>query len=564
MDYKKNYELWYNNDKFDEDTRKELEEIKDNDDEIKDRFYSSLEFGTAGLRGKLGAGTNRMNDYMVAQATQGFADTIAEMGEEAKKAGVAIAYDVRHKSEDFAHIAAEVFAANGIKVYIHREIEPTPVLSYTVRSLKTSAGVMVTASHNPREYNGYKAYNAEGSQILEQTANKILEHIDEHADFFEIPRIDFQEGLKDGIIEWVPDSLIENYVKEILACTINDNNIDKDINIVYTPLNGTGNKLVRRILDERGFKNIHVVAEQENPDPNFTTVGYPNPEMPAAFEYSEKLGREVGADLLLATDPDADRCAVEIKDDNGKYVFLTGNKIGSLLTNYILSALKENGELPKNAAVVKSLVTTDLIAPICEKYGVNKYDVLTGFKNIYAVANELERSGKGKFVFGFEESIGYNYKDFVRDKDSVNAAMMISEMAAYYKNKGKSLLDVLEEIYKEHGYYSNDVISITLQGLDGKKRIGRIMEYVRNNPLDELAGLGTQKVVDYKLDETGLPKSNVLKYYFDDNSWLALRPSGTEPKIKIYVNAVADSEKAAEDKKDQLVKRMQEVIESVD
>ena len=267
---------------------------------------------------------------------------------------------------------------------------------------------MVTASHNPMEYNGYKAYNSEGSQILDQTANKILGHIEEHPDFFEIPRVDFEEGLKDGIIEWVPNSLIENYVKEILACTINDNDIDKDINIVYTPLNGTGNKLVRRILDERGFKNIHVVAEQENPDPNFTTVGYPNPEMPEAFEYSEKLGKEVGADLLLATDPDADRCAVEIKDDNGQYVFLTGNKIGSLLTNYILSALKENGELPENAAVVKSLVTTDLIAPICKKYGVKKYDVLTGFKNIYAVANELEKSGEGKFVFGFEESIGYN------------------------------------------------------------------------------------------------------------------------------------------------------------
>lgn len=564
MDYKKNYELWYNNDKFDEDTHKELEEIRDNDEEIKDRFYSSLEFGTAGLRGKLGAGTNRMNDYMVAQASQGFADTIAEMSEQAKKAGVAIAYDVRHKSEDFAHIAAEVFAANGIKVYIHREIQPTPVLSYTVRHLKTSAGVMVTASHNPMEYNGYKAYNSEGSQILDQTANKILGHIEEHPDFFEIPRVDFEEGLKDGIIEWVPNSLIENYVKEILACTINDNDIDKDINIVYTPLNGTGNKLVRRILDERGFKNIHVVAEQENPDPNFTTVGYPNPEMPEAFEYSEKLGKEVGADLLLATDPDADRCAVEIKDDNGQYVFLTGNKIGSLLTNYILSALKENGELPENAAVVKSLVTTDLIAPICKKYGVKKYDVLTGFKNIYAVANELEKSGEGKFVFGFEESIGYNYKDFVRDKDSVNSAMMISEMAAYYKKQGKSLLDVLDEIYKEHGYYANDVISITLQGLDGKERIGRIMEYVRNNPLEGLAGLCTEKIVDYKLDETGLPKSNVLKYYFDDNSWLALRPSGTEPKIKIYVNAVDTSEKAAEDKKDQLVKQMQETIESIE
>ena len=563
MDYRKNYDLWYNNEKFDELTRKELEEIKENEEEIKDRFYTSLEFGTAGLRGKLGAGTNRMNEYMVAQATQGFADTIAEMGDDAKNRGVAISYDVRHKSDEFAKITAEVFAGNGIKVYIHKEIEPTPVLSYTVRNLGTAAGVMITASHNPMEYNGYKAYNEEGSQILDETANKILGHISEHDDYFAIPRMNFEDGLNDGIIEYVPDSVIETYMKNVLDCTINED-IDKDINIVYTPLNGTGNKLVRRILDERGFKNIHVVAEQENPDPNFTTVGYPNPEMPAAFEYSEKLGKEVGADLLLATDPDADRCAVEVRDNNGEYVFLTGNKIGSLLTNYILSALEANGELPKNGAVVKSIVSTDLIAPICKKYGVDKYDVLTGFKNIYAVANDLERTGEGKFIFGFEESIGYNYKDFVRDKDAVNSAMMISEMAAYYRKQGKTLLDVLEEIYKEHGYYANDVISITLAGLDGKERIGRIMETVRNNPLEELAGLKKDHIIDYKFDETGLPKSNVLKYYFEDGSWLALRPSGTEPKIKMYVNAVGQSAEEAENKKEQLIADMQKVIDSIE
>ena len=562
MDYKKNYDLWLNNEKFDELTRKELEEIKDNDEEIKDRFFSSLEFGTAGLRGKLGAGTNRMNEYMVAQATQGFADTIAEMGEDAKKAGVAISYDVRHKSEEFAKVTAEVFAANGIKVYIHKEIQPTPVLSYTVRKLKTSAGVMITASHNPMEYNGYKAYNAEGSQILDETADKILGHITEHPDFFEIPRIDFDKGLEDGIIEWVSDNLIEDYLKEVLACTINED-IDKDINIVYTPLNGTGNKLVRRILDERGFKNIHVVPEQENPDPDFTTVGYPNPEDPKAFKYSENLGKEIGADLLLATDPDADRCAVEVKDDNGEYVFLTGNKIGSLLTNYILSTLDENGELPENGAVVKSIVSSDLIAPICQKYGVDKYDVLTGFKNIYALANELEKSNEGKFIFGFEESIGYNYKDFVRDKDAVNSAMMIAEMAGYYKKQGKSLLDVLDELYKEHGFYANEVVSITLTGLDGQERIGRIMEEVRNNPLDELAGLTTEKIIDYKFDETGLPKSNVLKYYFNDNSWLALRPSGTEPKIKMYVNAISDSLDGSESKKDEIIKAMRQIIDNI-
>lgn len=563
MDYRKNFESWYNNDKFDEETKKELENIKDDDKEIKDRFYSSLEFGTAGLRGKLGAGTNRMNEYMVAQATQGFADTISENGEEAKKAGVAIAYDVRHKSKEFAKITAEVFAANGIKVYIHKDIEPTPVLSYTVRHLKTSAGVMVTASHNPREYNGYKAYNSEGSQILDETANKILNHISEHQDFFAIPRIDFEEGLKDGIIEYVDDQLLEDYVKEVLACTINDD-IDKDIKIVYTPLNGCGNKLVRRILDERGFKNIYIVKEQENPDPDFTTVGYPNPEMPAAFEYSEKLGKEVGADLLLATDPDSDRCAVEIKDDKGEYIFLSGNIIGSLLTNYILEALEKNNELPENGAVVKSLVSTDLVKPIATKFNVKTYDVLTGFKNIYEVANKLEKDNSGKFIFGFEESIGYNYKDFVRDKDAVNSAMMIAEMAGYYKKMGKSMLDVLDEIYKEHGFYANDVISITLTGIDGQERIGRIMESVRQNPIKDLAGLKTDHIIDYKNDDTGLAKSNVLKYYFEDNSWLALRPSGTEPKIKVYVNSVDKDEKSSTKKKDLLIKEMNDIIDSIE
>lgn len=563
MDYKKNFEIWYKDDRFDEETRKELEAIKDNEDEIKDRFYQSLKFGTAGLRGKLGAGTNRMNKYMVAQATQGFADAIAEGGEEAKKRGVAIAYDVRHKSLEFSKIAAEVFAANGIKVYIHKDIEPTPVCSFTIRELGCVAGVMVTASHNPREYNGYKAYNEEGSQIMDQTANKILSYIGDHPDFFEIPRKDFEEGLKEGIIEYVPDEVIEKYMSLILDCSINDKGIDKDICVVYSPLNGTGNKLVRRILKERNFTNIHVVKEQENPDPDFTTVGYPNPEDPKAFKYSEELGKKVGADLLLATDPDADRCAVEVRDRNGEYQFLTGNLIGTLLTQYILSGLDAKGELPKNPAVVKSIVTTDLIAPIAKKYGVKKYDVLTGFKNIYDKANELERNNSGKFVFGFEESIGYNYKDFVRDKDAVTAAMLITEMTAYYKSQGKTLLDVIEQIYKEHGYYSNEVVSIVLEGADGQARIGRIMTDVRENPIKEINGEEVSRVIDYQNDETGLPKSNVLKCYFSDDSWVTLRPSGTEPKIKIYVNAISDSMDKALAKKNAIVKYMESLIDSI-
>lgn len=564
MDYKDTYKKWLEDDRFDEETKKDLLSIKDDEEDIKDRFHQSLKFGTAGLRGKLGAGTNRMNIYNVAQATQGFADTIAEGGEEAKNKGVAIAYDVRHMSEEFAKIAAEVFAANGIKVYIHKEIQPTPVCSYTIRKLGNVAGVMVTASHNPREYNGYKAYNQEGSQILDETADKILGHIAEHPDFFEIPRIDFEEGLKDGIIEYVDDKLIEDYIKEILDCTINDEGIDKDINVVYTPLNGAGNKLVRRILDERGFKNINVVKEQENPDPDFTTVGYPNPEDPKAFKYSENLGKEVGADLLLATDPDSDRCAVEVRDEDGNYKFLTGNLIGSLLTNYILGALKDNGELPENAAVVKSLVSTDLVKPIANKYGVKVYDVLTGFKNIYAVANELDENNSGKFVFGFEESIGYNYKDFVRDKDAVNSAMMITEMAAYYKSQGKSLLDVIDELFNEYGYYSNEVVSIVLEGLDGQERISRIMTQIRNNPINEVCGYQVKNIIDYQNDDTGLPKSNVLKYYLEDDSWFAIRPSGTEPKIKIYINAIGKDMDESKDKLVKINKFMQDIIDSIE
>lgn len=564
MDYKEIYKKWLEDDRFNDETKKDLLSIKDDDEEIKDRFHQSLKFGTAGLRGKLGAGTNRMNVYNVAQATQGFADTIAEAGDEAKKKGVAIAYDVRHKSEEFAKVTAEVFAANGIKVYIHKEIQPTPVCSYTIRKLGNVAGVMVTASHNPREYNGYKAYNHEGSQILDETADKILGHIAEHPDFFEIPRMDFDKALEEGIVEFVDDQLIEDYIKEVKACTINDEAIDKNINVVYTPLNGCGNKLVRRILDERGFKNVHIVKEQENPDPDFTTVGYPNPEDPKAFKYSETLGKEVGADLLLATDPDSDRCAVEIRDKDGEYKFLTGNLIGSLLANYILEALAAKGQLPENGAVVKSLVSTDLVKPIANKYGVRVYDVLTGFKNIYAVANELDENKSGKFIFGFEESIGYNYKDFVRDKDAVNSAMMITEMAAYYKERNKSLLDVIEDLFKEFGYYSNDVISIVLEGLDGQERISRIMSKVRNNPIKELCGLKVKTIIDYQNDETGLPKSNVLKYYLEDNSWFALRPSGTEPKIKLYINAIGESSGKSQEKLKGINNFMQEVINSIE
>lgn len=563
MDYKKIYEDWLNNDFFDKDTRNELKKIEDDEAEIEDRFYQELAFGTAGLRGKIGAGTNRMNQYTVAKATQGFADTINEMGQEAKEKGVVICYDVRHRSDEFSKISSEVFAANGIKVHIFKDIQPTPVCSYAIRKLKAIGGVMVTASHNPREYNGYKAYGSDGSQILEDTAVKIQNYMKEYDDYSKIKRVDFDKAMGEGIISYIDDSLIEDYVKEVLDCTINED-IDKNVKIVYTPLNGCGNKLVRRILDERGFKNIYIVEEQENPDPDFSTVGYPNPEDPKAFKLSEELGKKVDAELLLATDPDSDRCAVEVKDENGNYIFLTGNQIGSLLSNYILTALKENNSLPKDGAIVKSIVSTDLVKPIAKSFGVDVYEVLTGFKNIYEVANEFEKVGKGEFIFGFEESIGYNYKTFVRDKDAVNAAMLISEMTAYYKKKGESLLEVLEKIYEDYGYYSNEVQSIVLEGLDGAQKIKRIMESIRKNPIDQFIGLKVKKIVDYQFDDTGLSKSNVLKYYLEDDSWFVLRPSGTEPKIKLYLNLIGESEEKAEDKKEKLKAEVNKIIDKID
>lgn len=548
MNYNEKYQQWLNNPYFDEKTKNELKAIENDDAEILDRFYKDLEFGTAGLRGKIGAGSNRMNVYTVSLASQGLADTIKAHGQEAMERGVVISRDVRHMSKEFAEITASVLAANGVKVYIHKDITPTPVLSYSIRKLKTISGVMITASHNPKQYNGYKAYWEEGSQILDDIANAILDNMNKVGDYSNVKIMDFNEGLEKGLIEWIDESLIDSYINDVLSLTIEDENIDKDVCIVYSPLNGTGNKLVRRILNERGFTNVHIVKEQENPDPDFTTVGYPNPEDPKAFEYAIRLGKEVGADILLATDPDADRTALEVRDENGEYVFLNGNKIGALLANYILSRLHANNKLPENGAIVKSIVTGDLSKVVAKDYGVECLDVLTGFKNIFAPANVWDKTHEKNFIYGFEESIGYNYGTFVRDKDAVSSAMMISEMTAFYKKQGKSLLDVLDDLYEKYGYYGDKLISIVLEGADGQALISRIMEDYRNNPIREIGDLKLEKVIDYKFDETGLPKSNVLKYIYDDGSWFVVRPSGTEPKIKLYIYSVA-KDQAEGDKK---------------
>lgn len=401
---------------------------------------------------------------------------------------------------------------------------------------------MITASHNPREYNGYKAYWEEGSQILDNIADKILGHIEEIGDFSNVKSIDFEEGIKQGIIEYVDDSVIESYFNDVLSLSLEDENIDKSIKAVYSPLNGTGRELVSKILQARGFDNLYLVKEQEMPDPDFTTVGYPNPEDPKAFKYAEALGKEKNAELLLATDPDADRTALEVRNKDGEYVFLTGNEIGSLLTYYILSRLDAQEKMPKNPVIVKSIVSSDLPDKIAKKYGVESMNVLTGFKNIYAPANEWDKTKEKTFVFGYEESIGYSYGTNVRDKDAVSSAMMIMEMAGYFKTQGKSLLDVQQELYKEFGYHGSKLISIVLEGLDGQKLIGRIMDDYRSNPIKEINGKQLVEVIDYQNDNTGLPKSNVLKYILSDGSWYVVRPSGTEPKIKLYIYSNAETQ----------------------
>lgn len=537
MDYRKIYEDWLKNPQLDEKTHEELASLSD-EEEIRDRFYQPLSFGTAGLRGKLGAGTNRMNLYTVGEAAEGFARMIVSSGEEAMKKGVAIGYDVRHMSKEFAELSASIFTAHGIHVYLHKDIVPTPVLSYTIRKLGTYAGVMVTASHNPREYNGYKAYGTEGSQILDDWAHAIEKNIREIEDFSEIKKISLADASEAGLLDYIPDSLYDEYIQDVLSLTIHDDQVDKSVRIVYSPLNGCGNKLVRKILAIRGFHEVNVVQEEENPDPDFTTTGYPNPERPECFRLSEELGKKVHGEILLATDPDSDRTAMEVLGEDGEYHFLDGNKIGALLTHYVLSQRKALGTLPKNAAVVKSIVTGDIARPLCERYGAKLFEVLTGFKNIAAPVNEWDHTHEYTYVFGYEESIGFNAADFVRDKDAVSSAMLVAEMAGFYKKHGKNLLQALEDIYQEYGYYNNDQVAVTLEGADGQAQIGRIMEEFRNHPIQEIGSMKLDSIIDYERDDTGLPKSNVLKYRYDNGSWYAIRPSGTEPKIKLYLYSV--------------------------
>ena len=562
MNYKEVYKQWLNNDFFDEETKADLLSIQDDEAEIEDRFYKGLEFGTAGLRGKLGAGTNRMNKYMVGKAAQALAETLKDHGEEAIKRGVAISYDVRYKSKEFAELTCSIMAAHGIKTYIYNGIHPTPMCSYAIRKLHCKAGVMVTASHNPQEYNGYKAYWEEGSQILDDIAGQIAGHMDEIVNFEDIKSIPFEEALESGLANYIDPSVEEDYYQEVLNLTINED-VDKSIKVGYTPLNGTGNIPVREILKRRGFENIFVVKEQEFPDPDFTTVGYPNPEFPKAFAYSEKLGKENNCDILISNDPDCDRVALEVRNANGDYVFLNGNKIGALLSYYIFSQRSALNNLPENPVMVKSIVTGDLSRAIAKKYGIETVETLTGFKNICGKANEYDRTKEKTYVFGYEESIGFCYGTFVRDKDAVSASMMIVEMAAYFKKQGKTLLDVLNDIYAEFGFYNERQVSLELEGVEGQERIGRMMEEFREHPLTTIGAMELEKVIDFKDGYLDFPKQNCLKYYFKDGSWYALRPSGTEPKIKLYIYSIGKDEKESVEKLDLIEKACREKMDSV-
>lgn len=565
MNYREVYEQWLNNPFFDEATRQELRGLEGNEAEIEDRFYKELEFGTAGLRGKIGAGTNRMNSYIVARATQGLAEVIKGQGRIFMDRGVAIAYDCRHYSDVFAKTAALVLVANGIKVYLFEGLRPTPELSFAVRHFNCGSGIVVTASHNPQEYNGYKVYWDDGAQILPEISNVVTDAILRIQDFESIPMADETEAIATGQLVMIGKEVDDLYIERVKALSLRDEELDKSIKIVYTPLNGTGNVPVRRILAERGFENVFVVPEQEMPDPDFTTVGYPNPEDTKAFAYAERLGKEKDADLLIATDPDCDRLAVEVKNAEGGYTALNGNQTGAILVQYLLESYTDLGTMPKNPAIVKSIVTGDLAKVIAAGYGVKTFEALTGFKNICMWAKIWEETKAQTFVFGYEESIGFLTGDFVRDKDAVNAAMFLAEAAAYYRTKGKTLLDVLEEVFEKHGYYRERQVALVLEGMEGAERIKRMMKSYRANYPKAVGGMNLKAATDFAVQErvsmdTGktekieIPPTNGLKFEMEGESWYALRPSGTEPKIKLYLYAKAESAAEAEDKLDRLEK----------
>lgn len=566
MDYMENYKEWLENPYFNEETKKELKSIEGDEQEIKERFYADLEFGTAGLRGIIGAGTNRMNMYTVRKATQGLANYIIKQA--GQKKGVAIAYDSRRMSPEFADEAACCLAANGIKAYVFESLRPTPELSFAVRELGCISGINITASHNPPEYNGYKVYWEDGAQITPPNDTGIMDEVKAVTDYSTVKTMSREDAEKAGLYETIGAAIDDRYMEELKKNVLHPNcikEVEKDLRIVYTPLHGTGNIPVRRVLKELGFTNVFVVPEQELPDGEFPTVGYPNPEAKEAFELALKLAKEKDADLVLATDPDADRLGVYVKDSrSGDYICLTGNMSGSFLADYeIGQRLALKGELPKDGMLVKTIVTTNLVDAIAAHYHIDVVECLTGFKWIGREILKTEKTGKGEYLFGFEESYGCLIGTHARDKDGIVASMALCEAAAYYKKRGKTLWDAMIEMYEKYGYYKDEVVSITHKGIEGLAKIKSTMDGLRENPPKAFGNYEVTAMRDYEKDvikdlrtgeerKTGLPTSNVLYFELTSDSWLCVRPSGTEPKIKIYFGVVGDSMEDADKKSSEL------------
>lgn len=576
MGYRENYEAWLGNPYFDEATRAELQSIAADEKEIEERFYMDLEFGTAGLRGVIGAGTNRMNIYTVRKATQGLANYISQVG--AKEQGVAIAYDSRRMSPEFADEAALCLAANGIKAYVFESLRPTPELSYAVRKLGCIAGINITASHNPPEYNGYKVYWADGAQITPPHDTGIMAEVRKVTDYAAVKTMSLEDAKAAGLYQVIGADIDDPYMEELKKLVLHQDCIDKvaaDMKIVYTPLHGTGNIPVRRVLKELGFQNVYVVPEQELPDGEFPTVSYPNPEAEEAFELGLALGKKVDADLILATDPDADRLGVYVKDSKtGEYHSLTGNMSGCLIGDYVIGQRKELFGLPEDGAFIRSIVSTNMADAIAEYYGIDLIEVLTGFKFIGQKILEFEKTGKGTYLFGMEESYGCLTGTYARDKDAIVASMTLCEAAAYYKTKNMTLWDAMLAMYEKYGYYKDDVTSITLKGIEGLAKIQEIMNTLRENAPSEIGDYKVTAVRDYKNDtvteiatgnvtSTGLPSSNVLYYEMTDDAWVCVRPSGTEPKVKFYLGVKGTSLEDADMKSKELSKAVLAMIDKM-
>lgn len=562
MNWKQEFSRWLSYAELDAELKEQLENMKQDEKKIEDSFYKNLEFGTGGMRGELGAGTNRLNVYTVRKATQGLAKFIEKLGEEAKKRGVVVAYDSRHKSPEFAMEVAATLGAHGITTYVFESLRPTPVLSFAVRHLHTVSGIVLTASHNPPEYNGYKVYGEDGGQLPPKEADELISYVNAVEDELTVEVANVEQLKADGLLHIIGQEIDDAYATELNNVIINKEmvqNVGKDLKIVFTPLHGTSNISVRRGLEEVGFTDVTVVKEQELPDPNFSTVKSPNPEEHAAFEYAIRDGEKVGADVLIATDPDADRLGVAVRNHDGEFQVLTGNQTGALMLDYLLSQKKENGTLPENGVVLKTIVTSEIGRTIAKAYGLDTVDTLTGFKFIGEKIKQYEESGQYEFQFGYEESYGYLIRPFCRDKDAVQSVLFACEVAAYYKSQGKTLYDGLLEVFEKYGFFREDLVSLTLKGKDGAEQIQEMMATFRENPPKEVAGLTVVAVEDYKAsivtslqdghkEEIHLPKSNVLKYQLEDGSWFCLRPSGTEPKIKFYFGVQDNSLQNSEQK----------------